>query len=817
VDRTTGGIGDPNYPIQVFFLAAGTADIGNDYYLYDANGFNVSTYWIVTIPANEPDTVVELHPINDAKIESDETVNISVGSGSSVGTYVEGDACGDGGCGCGCGGYWIDGGENFSADGTSPSATVTILDDDHWDAIIDVSDAEALEPCTWIPAEDRRAEFVVTREPDDPAQADMTYSAKVELALSGTAKPVGDFYVDDPRDYEILNSLGHTLFVTEESDGTVKVIVTIPVDEVSTTIYVQPHGDHVFEKVETVVASVVAAYSGVSNGSDPDYDCDIGAPSVAEARIIQAPEFLSEVEPSPMTAPIPINADGYHRLIGAASKVGAGTLGDSPIDAMAPTGRTFKYSIHAGNDEGLFQIDSTTGEITAAVDFTNPLQTTYHIQIKVYDSAEPQLYDLATVSIAVLDFKVMKVDYLENHSLVSDPNSQGQTTSYAAEGVAEWYDENLNGTAGDAAGERRYPVAYTRNDALKLSATIKVDVTGLPSGWGDDVMVRATGNHNGIKIPATEATVTGDLITITNVSADSNDKFHNKIDYLPSFELAWQVSLDRGASWIDVGTSSTPVYLTYKDPLRSPLYHTVVHVGSTNGKNATDHNNEQAVFDAIWGEFQSLEVHQVQWSDPSGEISNRRVLQYWGPNSVESGQTAKLLEVGDGPCEAWANFLMDVLAAQGINSVFVAVTPNLPATGMLVKNWHFEGPGIDNPVDASYRWLEAILDANGNVLNEGQGGQGITVWSTGSIDGQGPLAPTKQLFGDHAIVRFGDKYYDPSYGNPDPIEDENDWEEFALHGFSTRYAVTVNGVNYWLRYASKQVDDTKEVTFTEVP
>ena len=420
------GGSDDRYPIEIDATLSGGADWGDDYDVWtledtDGDGTLESVFvppptgssdLTFAIPAGETTGTLTIVPKNDALKEPDETVTLTITSAESHDITV-GDGCEDTG-------DWGPGGP-FDIVG-SDTASVTILDDDWWDATVVESDSEALEPCTWIPVPDRRGSFAVSRVPVNPARADTTFSAKVELEFSGTARALGDFYGDDPRDYEVVDAPGNVIGAVEDTGGSARAIATIPAGATSATVYVQPHGDAVFEEIETVVASVAEAYCGLSDGSDPDYTYGVGSPSTSgDVNIIQAPEFVSEVD-GPFTGPRPVNADSYHRIISAVAKSGTDTYGDLPIAAVAPNGRTFNYSIHSGNDEGLFQIDATTGDITAATDFVNPQQSTYYLQIKAFDTAEARLYDLATVSIVLLDLNTLTLtDGNDAANAVTDP------------------------------------------------------------------------------------------------------------------------------------------------------------------------------------------------------------------------------------------------------------------------------------------------------------------------------------------------------------------------------------------------------------
>jgi hypothetical protein len=114
----------------------------------------------VYFSANSTDDEITIYviPNNDAIPENDETVTITI-----VNAYANSD-------------------DPFSASG---SGTVTIKDDDNWTISSNVTDLIALEPCTWIPGNERTGAFEITKS----GGQDWTYNIIVKFEMSGTATP----------------------------------------------------------------------------------------------------------------------------------------------------------------------------------------------------------------------------------------------------------------------------------------------------------------------------------------------------------------------------------------------------------------------------------------------------------------------------------------------------------------------------------------------------------------------------------------------------------------------------------------------------
>ena len=139
-------------------------------------------------------------------------------------------------------------------------------------------------------------------------------------------------------------------------------------------------------------------------------------------------------------------------------------------------------------------------------------------------------------------------------------------------------------------------------------------------------------------------------------------------------------------------------------------------------------------------------------------------MQYWGAwaSSVSAQSaspncfsTAGLLENGDGRCGSWANFLVDIISAQGLSGAQVeTVNPiNIPASGLtgvdiMVKNWNLTN--LSSPVKLP------------------------------GVPGQSNPNPQAvfSAAGSHALVSFSGTLYDPSYGTK--YSNLQGWEDAAL-------------------------------------
>jgi len=331
-----------------------------------------------------------------------------------------------------------------------------------------------------------------------------------------------------------------------------------------------------------------------------------------------------------------------------------------------------------------------------------------------------------------------------------------------------------------------YPVAYRRGATMLVTAQFAFE------GWTPPQAIAVSGKvqwawefygRTGWRDPKDYAHNLTELSgsTLTLVDAASRP-FANAIVFLESMEIEWRISLDGGANYVHVGTSANPTYVTLERPI-GPAYHTLLHLGCRNAPGA---KTARSAVEYIWKEFTDLDVRRADGVR----------MKYWHNNDATATTTAELLADANanGQCGAWAEFFRDMLRAQGIaGAVKVELTPiraNDPGTYdpadhgfqrglMLVKHWTFNATGTAPSNAAPYTHL----------LHEVQDGVGVA--------GQGNPNPPGAFY-NHFIVKYDDKYYDPSYGGG-PFRTKEQWEDNSLDGFS----ILVSGSSSELRVAKR--------------
>jgi hypothetical protein len=359
--------------------------------------------------------------------------------------------------------------------------------------------------------------------------------------------------------------------------------------------------------------------------------------------------------------------------------------------------------------------------------------------------------------------------------------------------------------------ESKLPVAYiSGNNAsiipwFLLSATASA-ACSLPIGNQGAMQMYVKAIWNGIDI--------GQRMLVKDGTQFWTSQLPFYVDFEPNIVLAftketpyvitWFATFnpDDTNSWKNVGISENPLYVLRAQKTvgaDAEYYYTSVHISCV-GANGLGGgvDGEKNVVNGIFSDFQDLKVSKVGL----GEIS----MNYWGSGSSTSTSVKDFLAFRNGQCGAWARFFQDLLELHGIvgnriritykndqlmptqfeNSLMTDAgtffgTDDLPKLKnyqglvkgiILVKNW--------NVIQRKFYMLDIIQSppplVNLNTVNHAD--------DTG-VRAQGEDNDNPQSwFGNHIIVEYGSKYYDPSYGKI--FISKDDWEVSSLDGLGAK-------------------------------
>lgn len=349
-----------------------------------------------------------------------------------------------------------------------------------------------------------------------------------------------------------------------------------------------------------------------------------------------------------------------------------------------------------------------------------------------------------------------------------------------------WQDnsEPLNGDADDAS-DRKFAVSFTRDTKMKVAATIT-----LPAAPPDPMAVQVRADGPGtVDIAATAAGVAGNDVTLAVTEA--TNAFANTVAAHDPFTLTWEVSLDNGMTWKPAGATANQVYATWKNPEQADPIHTLIDVGckAANGVGGVNGMDDDDVLDALWVKLQTRDVHRA---------SDNKVLTYYGfrdengngmydpmvdtdfnsPGTCANTTSALLIQERNGQCFSWAQFMHEILRAQGLSSingtatVRVNIVNKAPFEFFAINTWATNGMtpytivSLDDGVVGENPDPMLAADEAADAL--GAPGQGTS-----------PNPPSN--FGSHFITKANGLFYDPSYGLG-PYGDRKDYEEDAFRG-----------------------------------
>jgi hypothetical protein len=486
-------------------------------------------------------------------------------------------------------------------------------------------------------------------------------------------------------------------------------------------------------------------------------------PTPATEAAAGAAAASAEAEAAP-----PQNVNAYFRQIGThCDKCHDGILGIHTITAdLQSLGELLAHvkpsNVHCdqycmvvdpGGGPGLMEVVGPTDVLKVAIVVDVLVQHFFNVSFDLV--GEPVTVNLCLKQVSFLGDYVIDLD---GDGSISDPI---------------WTDTNC-----DRLTERNLPIAYPRLGLMDLRAVLAVDIEPSLSTPLSATISASSGYP--MKFSASNVSLL-DNQTIP-VALDPDRRLPNTVEVIDQLQLAWTFTLAKQpAVTRSLGASWHLVYTTLDTP-RAPLYLTLLNYSSRRARGLSE---ESAVAAAIWSEFTDREVRKARLDPLTGRVTpDGPLLTYWhhvtcGPTFCKiddppavvscggSGTTAtttgELLHNLDGQCGSWAHHLIDALAIHGIDSEFVPIRAK-SREFFLVKDWTFHAPAPGGPCTTapwSYH-LSDLVDELG-------------------VAGQGNANPPGG-FQNHFLVRYGGKYYDPSYGTG-PFATLLAWEQASVAGY----------------------------------
>lgn len=265
------------------------------------------------------------------------------------------------------------------------------------------------------------------------------------------------------------------------------------------------------------------------------------------------------------------------------------------------------------------------------------------------------------------------------------------------------------------------PIVYVSGVTGKVSAKLKTTCTS-------QVRIKAIG-PDGFDLPWVDVTPVDGYATypVTELELEFTEE---KALYYEEFSFKWYVSFDENeqGDGVEVGETMFPLYVLYKQPDLTvafpPYEYSLIDVACRNAHNVDD---KSELLKSIYSEFLDREVAKVNSNIP---------MKYWGdqipdqsgsppdPNLCFSYQA--LLAWSNATCGAWADFLYNCFAVQGIEDLPkpTGVFSEIGTTGPWAGLGRIVLESNINSLPSDQLYLQRMI-AQRDELLEGMNTQGI--------------------------------------------------------------------------------------------
>jgi hypothetical protein len=337
---------------------------------------------------------------------------------------------------------------------------------------------------------------------------------------------------------------------------------------------------------------------------------------------------------------------------------------------------------------------------------------------------------------------IRKVVFAANHPVDRDTRGNFPAPEFLSGRLAQW------------------PVCYTRNKNVKLTATFTVMA---PPTSTETVKVKGVARLGSATLEWKDSvSVSPGSKEVTTGQLTSSAPLPNQVACYDPAVIEWEFE-PPGVPAGRAGNSDNLMYVTLGDPSGTPAFWTLL-----------DYSCRGAA-----GAMTPLQLIVGAWSGFGSRAMSRRVddlgLTYWNPvRNNNARSTPQLLSnangeggSGAGECGSWAEFLIDMYKVHGLSGTKIIVIKNVPeynasSGGFLVKNWNFEGTG-SHPAPYTHKMrIECKTRPPAGIPGQ-----------------RNPNPPP--AFYNHFIVEALGRYFDPSYG-AGPYFVQAAWERDAIEG-----------------------------------
>ena len=473
--------------------------------------------------------------------------------------------------------------------------------------------------------------------------------------------------------------------------------------------------------------------NGSNHGSDTHYLIDV--------------KFTITGTASPNASPLPDyrvflnNADGSRSLI---TPEGSG------------------YYIVRIQENHLFETITIKAEDDSIVERLEETLSLTITEAKGYPPFLSYAIDSTPVTIIIRDndkLELVTVQFKNNLNLTSDTE---ESFGVSWQNRIHWYSDDFT---------RTLPVAYSSNESMKCQAIItgQLDPTQtyqIRMKWNyridDETHTFSSGWET-----LSDSSVTTELLSSFRSILGQQRATYYDLHSSVEWEFRTTSEATRGADGY-MGANVNPLYVTYKTPgtISSPIYHSLVHIGCV-AANSTSCSNDQ-VFASIWSKISSKTITKVKLN--SGIVIDDTLLYYYGRDIDESGSLT-----------ADEDDVLNYLSATKISGTNTYITDQSASLARQIRLDTNILNGYTLPTgDSLLYYKDGTCDVWRDFAINLCGIQGLSCSSVNievnasenvnsfkidpTLTGQGGVTPRENTWSGHALIRYNDYVYDPSYG-----------------------------------------------------
>ena len=336
----------------------------------------------------------------------------------------------------------------------------------------------------------------------------------------------------------------------------------------------------------------------------------------------------------------------------------------------------------------------------------------------------------------------------------------------------------------------KYPIAYQSGTKSRISAKFELVCKSIPSASGK-IFIRAFANDdNDVRLlnfekKSVEIIHKGGYYELQYNKVLSSEAFErDKINYVRTFSVEWEVSFDDGTTWetLDNQWSINELYVTWKRPIPElrknyEWNHTLFHLSCT--ANANSIGTEASIVSRVWNlfKFEPLSKNKQLFRRGDGEP-----LVYYKTLDARANNSYLLLQDGHGQCYAFSLLLIDLCRIQGIdyssvkNEILVRPkrapieacagrTLASEEVSFLVKDWQFN-KNFCQAQCKSFPFTLANKDEEIQMYESDPLKYRFLYSEIEDLigaDGQNNNRPAS-IFSYHSLVKINNVFYDASYG-----------------------------------------------------